>query len=313
MSLRSIIRSARRPVLLTSPALMLGAVLAGAAHAAPVVPWLNQPAAPRAASVPASAHGAYPCSSADLQVVAGPAGAYRGQATQEIRLTNIGASACHLPGFPAAQLLPAGGAPQAVGSSEAAPQLAAERIDIAPGQEVLMLLGTPGSCEAAKGPQRNVSKRMQLALPGGGVKVLDGVYLDTLCGRATVMKFQPIPKEPGAPGTSTLNAVVGTLNAPDEASRGDTLRYTVTLSNPTDSPVALAACPAYTQTVYAEGRAAASTLLLNCSGAGGQIPARSSVSFEMQAQVPADLAPGSAKLSWSLQDGPAVGKVLSLR
>jgi hypothetical protein len=313
MSYRPTIRSGRPPVLFTAAALMFGTLLGSAAYAGPVVPWLNQPAAERAAPAAAAPNGAFPCASTDLQIVAGPAGAYRGQATQEIRLTNIGANACHLPGFPAAQLMPAGESPQSVGPSEAAPQLATERIDIAPGQEVIMLLGTPGSCDAAARPQRKVSRRIQLALPGGGIKVLDGVYLDTLCGRANVVKFQPVQKEGTAATTPSLSLVTGTMVAPDEAVRGGTVRYTVTLSNPSANPVSLAACPAYTQTIYSEGKSSASTMLLNCGGAGGQIPAKASVSFEMQAQVPADLAPGSAKLSWKLQDGPGVGKVINLR
>lgn len=313
MSSRTTIRHGRPPVLFTVSALMLGTLFGNAANAAPVVPWLNLPVAERPAATAAAPSGAFPCAGSDLQIVAGPAGAYRGQATQEIRLTNTSANACHLAGFPAAQLMPAGESPQSVGASDAAPQLATERIDIAPGQEVTMLLATPGSCEAAAKPQRKVSRRVQLALPGGGIKVLDGVYLDTLCGRAAVIKFQPIQKDRAAPATAILGVVTGTMSAPDEAIRGAAARYTVTLSNPTANPVSLAACPAYTQTIYADGKSASSTLLLNCSGAGGQIPAKSSVSFEMQAQVPAELAPGSAKLSWKLQDGPGVGKMINLR
>lgn len=318
MSDRSNMRSGRQTVLSALSVLGFGMLFVSAAQAAPSVPFLNHPAAERAAAIQATAHGAFPCAAADLRVVAGPAGAYRGQATQEIRLTNIGADACHLVGFPGTQLQPAGAAPQTVGASDAAPQLANARVDLAPGEEAVMLLGTPGSCEAANKPQRNAARRVQLALPGGGVKVLDGVYIDTLCGRATVMHFHPVQNEAAAnakaaAAASPLNQLAGTVSVPDEATRGGTLRYTVTLSNRSASPVSLASCPAYTQSLYADGKAAASTLLLNCAGAGAQIPANSSVSFEMQAQVPADLPAGSVKLSWQLQDGPTVGKIISLR
>lgn len=294
MSARSNIPSGRKTVLSAMPVVMLGMLLGIPAHSA------------------MAAVGTHPCSSADLNIVAGPAGAWHGQATQEIRLTNVGADACYLPGFPSVQLLPAGEAPQTVGPSEAAPQLADTRIDLAPGDQATMLLGTPGVCEAANKPQRKVSKRLQLALPGSGVKALDGVYIDTLCGRATVMKFHPVQNDARSLG-SPLGQLTGTLSAPNEAVRGGTLHYTVTLSNPTVNPVSLAACPAYTQTVYADGKAAASTLRLNCGGAGAQVAAKSSVSFDMQVQVPADLAAGNGKLSWKLDGGPGVGKAIDLR
>jgi hypothetical protein len=258
------------------------------------------------------------CAAADVRLSAGPAGAWRGQATQEIRIANIGGEACQLPGFPSVQLQPANEAPQTVGASEQAPQLASTRIELAPGEEAIVLLGTPGTCEAANKPQRKVSKRLQVALPGGGLKVLDGVHVDTLCGRATVMRFDRVQGEAAAramalKASGALSQLTGSLSAPDEAVRGGLLRYTVTLSNPGAAPVSLAACPAYTQSVYADGKSADTTARLNCAGAGGQIPANGSVSFDMQVQVPAGLPAGSGKLSWKLDGGPGVGKMIGLR
>ncbi|WLI90781.1 DUF4232 domain-containing protein [Massilia sp. R2A-15] len=287
--------------------------LAGQAHGAQPVPFLNQPAAAKAAATPAAAGFTHPCSGADLAVAAGPAGAYRGHATQEIRLTNNGAATCHLPGFPSAQLQPVGEAPQTVGASDLAPQLANERIELAPGESALMLMGTPGSCDAAAKPQRKVSRQLQLALPGGGVKVLNGVHVDTLCGRASVIRFHRVQNDGAAKAVSPLEQLAGSVSVADDASRGAMLAYTVTLSNPTAAPISLASCPAYTQSLYADGKSAATTLRLNCGAAGGQIPANSSVSFAMQAQVPADFAPGSLKLSWKLEDGPGAGKMINLR
>jgi len=295
--------------------LMFGMLVVSPAYSSPVVPWLNQPATEKAAAVQAHAKGAFPCGARDLNIVAGGAGAWRGQATQEVRITNTGTEACHLIGFPSAQLQPAGEAPQAVGASDTAPQLANERVDLAPGEQAVLLLGTPGSCAAAAKPQRNPSRRMQLALPGGGTKVLDGVYIDTLCGRATVLQFRLVETDSSAAARAAapVSQLAGSLSVPDEATRGATLHYTVTLSNPTASPVSLASCPAYTQSLYANGKSAAGTLLLNCAAAGASIPANSSVSFEMQAPVPADLTADSVKLSWKLEDGPALGKIIHLR
>jgi len=303
-------------VLLSLPLLSL--LCAASAWAAPVVPWLNQPVAPRAAPLAMPAPSVHPCAAASLRIVAGASGAWRGQATQEIRLTNTGLEACHLPGFPSAQLQPAGAAPQAVAASVEAPQLAGERLELAPGAEALMLLGTPGSCEASGKPQRKVSKRLQLALPGGGLRQLDGVHVDTLCGRASVLRFERVEGE-AAPmaqaqrAGAALQRLTGSISVAQEAARGGLLRYVVTLTNPTPNPVSLATCPAYTQSLYAGGKAADSTLRLNCAGAGGVIAANASVSFAMQAQVPSDLAPGELKLSWKLDDGPGAGTLVGLR
>ena len=313
---RSNIRSGRQAVLATMSVFMVGMLVGCPANSAPAVPWLNQPAAEKAGALAAATTGVHPCAGADLRIAAGVAGAYRGQATQEIRLTNIGTSACHLIGFPNVQLLPTNEAPQTVAASDAAPQLMNERVDLAPGDEVMLLVGTPGVCEAANKPQRKVSKRVQLALPGGGLKVLDGVHIDTLCGRATVVQFQPVRSEASGSLSKAANAyaqLTGSLSAPDEATRGGTLQYTVILSNPTGNPISLSPCPAYTQSLYADGKAADSTWRLNCGAAGAQIGANASVSFEMRAQMPTDLAVGSMKLSWKLQDGPGVGKLINVR
>lgn len=265
-----------------------------------------------------AAPNARACAAADVKVTAGQAGAWRGKATQEIRIANTGAEACQLPGFPTVQLQPANEAPQTVGASDQAPELQNTRIELAPGEEIVVLLGTPGSCEAANRPERKVSKRLQLALPGGGVKMVDGVHVDTLCGRATVMRFERVQSEANARATAmkaggALSQLNGSLSAPDEASRGGLLRYTVTLSNPTASPVSLASCPSYTQSVWSDGKSADTTLRLDCAAAGGQIPAKGSVSFDMQMAVPAGLAPGNGKLSWKLDGGPGVGKMIGLR
>jgi hypothetical protein len=302
-------------------AIVLFPLSAAVAHSAPTVPWLNQAASiPAVATMSAHAVATRACAAGDVRVAAGAAGAWRGMATQEIRITNNGSEACFLPGFPSAQLQPSVDAPQTVGASDSAPQLAGERIDLAPGEDAVMLIGTPGVCEAANGAGRKVAKRLQLALPGGGVKVLDGVHVDTLCGRATVTHFHRVQADgagrattAGSPSGASLAQLTGTLNAPDTAARGGVLGYTVTLTNPTAAPVSLAACPAYTQSLYADGKAVDATLRLNCAGAGAQIPANASVSFAMQAQVPADMAGASLKLSWKLQDGPGVGKLIGLQ
>ncbi|CAN5330647.1 hypothetical protein BH11PSE11_BH11PSE11_27130 [soil metagenome] len=295
----------------------LSASLAGPVHSAnTAVPWLNQPAPDAAQSDAAPAQR--PCAESDLQITAGAKGAYRGQATQEIRLSNRGADKCFLNGFPSTQLLPTGQAPQSLAAHDRAPQVARDRLELEPGQDAVVLIGTPGSCDAAIGPQRKVNTRLQLALPGGGSKVLNGVHVDTLCGNASVLRFDAVhndtsPSAKAAKDKSPFGQLSGTVTAPEIVGRGATLRYSVTLYNAGTAAISFASCPSYTQSLYVDGKVTANTMRLNCGATGSQIAANSSATYEMQLAVPADLPAGDAKLSWQLQNGPLVGMTAVLR
>ncbi|HEX8612782.1 MAG TPA: DUF4232 domain-containing protein [Telluria sp.] len=308
---------------LSAVALALGTLLGGPAYSAPpIVPWLNQPAPAPAqnmeAALPAPLRA---CTTADLHIILGQQGARHGFATQEIRLSNRSAEPCAIAGIPETQILPDNAAPQTVSVQDATSELATQAISLAPGQSGMLLIGTPGACEAATKPGRKVVTNMQLALPGGGVKKLDGVHIDTLCGGASVMRFETVPhngagldeRSPMGRGQAPLAQLSGVVTAPDHVNRGATVHYMVTLTNPTAASVALSPCPAYTQSFYADGKIVSNTMRLNCAASGAQIAANSSVSFEMQLPLHADLPAGAAKLSWVLDQGPSVGTLLNLR
>lgn len=288
-----------------------------------VVPWLNQPAAARSAlAAPAApAPAQHACAASDLKVVSGQQGAWRGYATQELRITNRSAESCYLLGTPSLELQHPDAAVESVSPNAAVAQ---QRIDLAPDDDAYILLGTPGSCDAAVRPERKVAKRVKLFPKGGGNLTLDGVHVDTLCGPAQVLQMQAIQDEPkqaakaaakaAAAGKSQgLRELTATLSAPESAARGETLRYTVTLTNPTDAAIQLAPCPAYTQSLNSEGQSQDSAYMLNCTGAAGQIPAKSSVSFAMEEVVPTDLKGQGVKLSWTLQDGHSAGTIIPLK
>lgn len=292
----------------------LGTLIGVPAQSANVVPWVNQPATERAAATPAPA-AKRPCAASDLQIVLGRAGAYHGKATQEIQFTNRGTDKCYLIdapnlGAPNLQLLPRGEAARTVDPST----LGAERVELSPGERAIVLIGTPGTCDAAVNPERKVITRLNVAPLGGGSVTLDGAHVDTSCGPASVVWSHGVDTDAvAAASAGPLSQLVGTLNAPQVATRGDTLRYTVTLANPTGKAISLSPCPAYSQSLNAEGKTSSQTLRLNCDAAGGQIPAKSSVTFEMQAPVPADMPGIGVKLSWKLEDGPTVGTIIALR
>jgi hypothetical protein len=284
-----------------------------------VVPWLDRPAPEQPAVQASPAPAQRPCTANDLQIVLGQKGAHHGYATQEIRLTNRGSDKCSFTGFPATQVVHENEAPQSLAAHELAPQLASERLDLDPGEEATLLVGAPGACDASAEPQRKVATRVRVALPNGEPKVLDEAHVDTLCGPASVLRFAPARnvaplkmKAAAASGPQT-GELTGAVTAPETARRGDTLRYTVTLSNPTAAAISLASCPSYTQSLYSEGKVASNTKLLNCNATGGKIAAHSSVSYEIQLPIPAGLPTGDAKLSWVMQNGPGVGAVVTLR
>lgn len=310
-----------RNVSMSHGAAVAGLIFAAAAHGA--VPWLNEPAPQPPAAEQAPLAAQRPCAAADLKVSLGQKGAHRGHATQEIRLTNRGSDSCYLLGAPSIELAPMGGAREMVGmnTSMSAQQAAPQRIDLAPDGDAIVLIGTPGSCDAAIGPARRVVSRLQLTLLGGGTVVLEGAHVDTLCGPASVINVAALEDEPkhaarmalAATRATPWSALSASVSTPDNVARGGTLHYTVTLANAGSTPVPLSPCPSYTQSLHTEARTTTSTLRLNCAAAGGQIPANGSVSFDMQAYVPSDMSGEGVKLSWKLQDGAAAGTITPLR
>jgi hypothetical protein len=285
------------------------------------VPWLAQPAAEAAPEAPGPVAD-HACAASELDVRAGQQGAWHGYATQELRIAKRGAGACTLPGAPALALVAADGTRQAARVDESASALASRSIDLSDDTVAVLLVGAPGSCEAAAGPGRRVSRTIELAPMGGGAIVVDGVHVDTLCGAAAVLHLDAVVDEArhaarasaaGTPGGVALEALVARIEAPPTVRRGGTLRYVVTLTNEGESALALSPCPSYEQSLHVEGRSVDSRWRLNCAGAGGEIAAHSNVSFEVEAAVPADLAGGHVKLSWALRGGPAAGTIADLR
>ena len=229
-----------------------------------------------------------------------------------MKLSTTGTGACVLPGAPALALVGDDGARRPVPATEAPAEVAGRSVTLSAGTDALLLVGAPGTCDAAAGERREVAHRLELAPAGGGTIAVEGVHVDTLCGAARVVYLESVVDEPRQAGPAGT-ALTARLEAPATAVRGQALRYVVTLTNHGDTPVALAPCPSYAQSLHVEGRSVDSSYRLNCAGAGERIAAHASVSFEMQAAVPADLAGSNVKLSWTLQDGPGVGTIAALR
>jgi len=282
--------------------------LAPLAAAAAPVPWLDEPGSMTVVR-PVAATPSAPCEQGDLRLTLGGAGAWRGHATQELRLLNRSSTPCMLNAAPAIELASPRGwhAAGGMASQDTMPDLLPPRATLA------VLLGTPGACEATMGPGRQVLRRLRVLAPGGGALEVEGAHVDVTCGAATVLRVD-LHEAQVAPTAGSTAVLTAELNAPRSATAGTPLDYVVTLRNPTSQPVSLAACPSYEQVLNTTSGSEASALRLNCAGAGGQVPAHGELQFAMRARVPqAPGHEGGVKLSWRLLDGPTAGTVIPLR
>jgi hypothetical protein len=91
--------------------------------------------------------------------------------------------------------------------------------------------------------------------------------------------------------------------------RGATLRYRVTLTNPTNAPIHLDTCPAFAQTLTSgNGDMQAPLTYLNCDAIRSTIPAHRSVIFSMRFAIPEDFPTGRWTVRWLITfptTGPA--------
>jgi hypothetical protein len=298
------------------------AALACAALLASAFTTATQAASPDGlddATASAASAATRPCSAGDLHVTVGAAGAWRGFASQEIRLARIGTGRCWLDGAPALELVSAEGLRQAVAAGDEA--LTRRRVDLDPGDAMQVLLGTPGTCDAAIGPERRVLTRLRLVAPGGGDAVLAGVHVDTLCGAPRVLHAARLDTDarPAAQGAARApwRDLDASLAEVSPASAGGPLHYVVTLANPGASAVTLPSCAAYRLSMHVEGRTVETAGRLGCDATPAtvpaQVPAHGQAAFALETTVPAAMAGPGLKLSWTLQGGPSAGRIVPLQ
>jgi hypothetical protein len=298
----------------------LAVVLAGCgsaerAAAGGPVPWLNQPR-PRYEIPPPQVvrytTNAPPCRAADLRVTRGHNGAATGNLLEELVFTNTGPTACLLRGYPIVT------ADTPTGRRVLHPRRGTffgELVpaDLEPSGHVFLDFGTSDCgcrCESGGGVRY---RHLVFTLPQGGAVHAGGITITNGC-RLDMSAFglpervAPPPAKPGTPGT-----LQATARMPATARAGATLRYVVTLANPSGVNVVLSSCPAYTQYVGNEGGGAESSFALNCS-AIDEIPANGRVEYEMKLEVPAKLLSGPAKVAWHLNTptGPYTGGVVRI-
>lgn len=102
---------------------------------------------------------------------------------------------------------------------------------------------------------------------------------------------------------SPLINLIAAIQAPEQAARGTTLSFQVTLENPLDQAVALDPCPNYEEGLENQLGATGAYYGLNCDAAPSVIPAGGSLAFQMRFDVPANVEPGVWRLYWFLLSG----------
>lgn len=293
---------------------------AGQPHAQAVVPWLDSPATTATTTSPTLPPAKAPlCQAGQLQGSAGRAGAATGNIGQDIDLTNTSDTTCQLSGWPTAVagVRPNGthvvlGAHHGTFFGDLLP------IDVRPGQQGQVILGTSDGCGALNGPSQAVIQANQanntyasviLGMPGGGTVSVQGVNTMLACG-LDVSEFgsrPPAGPEAPLPTPGSMQSLSARLVLPGPVAPGHTYDYEVVLTNPNSATVKLGPCPAYTE--YLNGQTA--TYLLNCD-AQPSIPGGAAVTFAMEVSVPSGLPAGAAKLAWTMDipGGAFVGHVV---
>ena len=276
------------------------------AGAAPVVPWIDRPAPPYQAPAPRVvpySTDAPPCRAGQLAVRQRRTGVGLGNVLERFAFRNVSDASCLLRGFPRVTGLSATGVRRSVPARRSPDGTYFGTLvpaDIAPGERGLLDFATGEACEDPSGSAKRY-RALVFALPAaGGLLSAPGSSLVKTCGFLQISQFglpTPGPREPttkpGTPDTLRVSVVM-----PAEARAGATLRFVVTLANPTAVAVRLTPCPRYTEGIYTVSRRVRRWYWLNCEAVRSIAP-HTRVRYAMALPVPA--APvGFAKFWWAL-------------
>jgi hypothetical protein len=260
---------------------------------------------------------AHPCSSADVSPAFG--GIYRigHQPMVTIYLINHGTGACFLQGVPAVSLQATNGIttnlPVGSWDSGAAPGTplllrSDPGLTVIPGLAYVRFSALP--CTDGRTPTPVGAVRISLpgvatplVLSAGGSSPFTMQSCDTGGAESSVNAGRLSALSPTLfkRGPATLSV---DLRAPRTATIGQTLHYTVILTNVTSRPFIYDTCPSYVETLGAAS-VTSGHYLLNCGAIGAWLPGQS-LAFDIQLAIPADGAPGSYLLTWSM-DPPYAG------
>lgn len=258
------------------------------------------------------------CRPSDLRVVSATGlGAAMSNTLFAVTLRNISGSPCTVIGYPTVSGVDAHGVIHrltvARGSYFGDPGPPA---NIAPGDTVRVNVSGGDACQELFDGHHLVYPTLRLSLPSGGTIDVDGTAFDAICG-VSVSAFG-VPSAASPPTDVPPSPLTASISAPPDATPGTTLRYIVTLTNPTTTAYPLTPCPAYEEYVGSAGPNGSwvGTFVegyLNCDAVASILPGES-VSFAMELALPANQpVSDQAKFGWHLQGDAGPFTAASLR
>jgi hypothetical protein len=125
--------------------------------------------------------------------------------------------------------------------------------------------------------------------------------LAVMCGSLAMSQLGLPAREPTgqAPRPGTPDTLTVSVAMPAAVRAGTTLRFVVTLANPTTMTVRLTPCPGYNEEIYTVGGRVSRWYWLNC-GAVRSFPPHGRVRYAMMLPIPARTVTGLAKFWWQL-------------
>jgi uncharacterized protein DUF4232 len=277
------------------------------ARVAAVVPWIDRPAPPYHAPAPRVLRystKAPPCRAGQLAARQRRTAVGLGNVLERFAFLNLGATPCLLRGFPKVTGVTASGMRRSVPARRSPDGTYFGTLvpaDIAPGERAFLDFATGEGCRDPSGSAERY-RALVFALPaGGGLVSAPQSSLVMTCGFLEMSQLGlrapeptgPTPK-PGTPDTLTVRVIM-----PAEARAGTTLRFVVTLANPTAVAVRLTPCPRYNEGIYTVSGRVSRWSWLNCE-AVRSIAAHTRVRYAMGLPIPRDVPGGLAKFWWAL-------------
>jgi hypothetical protein len=294
----------------------------GSSTHAGVVAWVDRPAPPYTAPQPTPLPypTAAPACRVDQIRATGPnGGVATGNVDERFTFTNISRASCLLRGFPTISALAPDGRRVPLRRVTPSPQGTFFALlvpaAIPPGHHVYLDLATEDvTCRLGR---PFVYRDLSFRLPDGR-RLLTHTRLPRFCGGWRMSRFG-LPERTTAtapPSPGSLDTLRVAVSLPSSAQAGATLRYLITITNPTDTAVRLEPCPSYTEWFYLPTEPIdhhrGPAYLLNCDAIRLIAPGHR-VRYEMRMRLPA-MPSGVAKFGWHLNtpNEPGAGTVLAI-
>jgi hypothetical protein len=286
-----------------------------------VVAWVDRPAPPYTAPqpIPLPYPTAAPACRVDQIHASGAAvGFATGNVDERFRFSNVSRASCLLRGFPTiSALAPDGRRVRLHPARSPRGDFFGVLVPAAmpPGHHVYLDLATEDvTCRLGL---PFVYRNLTFLLPNGR-RLITQTRLPRFCGGWRISRFG-LPERTTAtapPSLGSVDTLRVAIAVPSLAQAGATLRYLVTITNPTDTLVRLEPCPSYTEWFYLPANPIdhhrSPAFLLNCDAVDRIAPGEH-VRYEMRLRLPA-MPSGVAKFGWHLNtpNEPGAGSALTI-